>query len=127
MASRARTRLTLEEVLSGVFDDDFGLSDSESSEEEGENVYTYSGKHNLAHGEVVALSKAVSSEPTEDHNDLVNLVLCLLFLQLFMKVVVRMMIRKRPWSVLVSRAHAYTKIIFYLLVPVFYPGIVCGH
>ena len=36
MASRARTRLTQDEVLSGVFDDDFGLSDSESSEEEGE-------------------------------------------------------------------------------------------
>ena len=51
------------EVLSGVFDDDFGLSDSESSDEEGENVYTYSGKRNLARGEVVALSKAVSSEP----------------------------------------------------------------
>ena len=59
----------LDEVLSGIFDDDFRLSDSESSEEEGENVYTYSGKRNLAGGEVVALSKAVSSEPTEDHND----------------------------------------------------------
>ena len=57
-----RTRLTLDEVLSGVFDDNFGLSDSESSEEEGD-VYTFSGKHNLARGEVVALSKAVSSEP----------------------------------------------------------------
>ena len=56
-------------MLSGLFDDDFGLSDSESSEEEGEDVYAYSGKHNLARGEVVALSKAVSSEPTEDHND----------------------------------------------------------
>ena len=30
MASRVRTRLTLDKVLSGVFDDDFGLSDSES-------------------------------------------------------------------------------------------------
>ena len=30
MASRARTWLTLDEVLSGVFDNDFGLSDSES-------------------------------------------------------------------------------------------------
>ena len=69
MASRARTPLTLDEVLSGVFDADFGLSDSESSEEEGEDVYIYSGKHNLARGEVVALSKAVSSESTEDHND----------------------------------------------------------
>ena len=69
MASRARTWLTLDEVLWAVFDDDFRLSDSESSEEEGENVYTYSRKHNLAHEEVVALSKTVSSEPTEDHND----------------------------------------------------------
>ena len=56
-------------MLSGIFDNFFGLSDSESSEEEGENVYTYSGKHNLARGEVVALSKTVSSEPTEDHDD----------------------------------------------------------
>ena len=32
--SRARTRLTLDKVLSGVFDDDFGLSDGESSDEE---------------------------------------------------------------------------------------------
>ena len=69
MASKARTRLTLDEELSGVFDDDFRFSDSESSEEEEEDIYNYSGKHNLARGEVVALSKAVSSEPTEDHND----------------------------------------------------------
>ena len=32
MASRVRTPLTLNEVLSGVFDDDFGLSDTKSSE-----------------------------------------------------------------------------------------------
>ena len=61
MASRTRTRLTLDEVLTGVFDDDIWLSDSESSEEEGEDVYT--GKHNLARGEVVALAKLFSSEP----------------------------------------------------------------
>ena len=61
MASRARTRLTLNEVLSGVFDDDFGLSDGESSAEEGEDVYACSGKYKLARGEVAALSKAVSS------------------------------------------------------------------
>ena len=53
-------------------DDDFGLSDSESSEEEGEDVYTYSGKHNLARGAVVALSKAVSSEPLKIITTLVN-------------------------------------------------------
>ena len=39
-----------------------------------------------------------------------------------MTVVVRLTTRKRPWSVLVSRAHAYTTIIVCLLVPVFYPG-----
>ena len=49
MASRARTRLTLDEVLLGVIDDDFG-------------------KHNLARWEIVAPNNAVSSEPTEDHN-----------------------------------------------------------
>ena len=122
MASRARTRLTLDELLSGVFNDDFGLSDSESSEEEGEDVHTSSGKHNLACGEVVALSKAVSSEPLKIITTLVNLVLYLLFLQLVMTVVVRMMMRKRPWSVLVSRAHCIYKKIVCLLVPVFYPG-----
>ena len=75
---------------------DFRLSDSESSEEEGENVYTYSGKRNLARGEVVALSKAVSSGLLKIITTLVNLVLCLLFLRLVMTVVVRMIIRKRP-------------------------------
>ena len=52
-ASTARTRLTLDEVLSGVFDDDFRLFDSESSKEEGEYVYAYSGKGNIYHVEVV--------------------------------------------------------------------------
>ena len=86
-------------MLSGIFDDDFGLSDSESSELEGEDVYTYSGKHNLARGEVVALSKAVSSELLKIITTLVNLALHLLFLRLVMTVEVRMMIRKRSWSV----------------------------
>ena len=31
------------------------------TEEEGEVVYAYSGKHNLARGEVAAISKAVST------------------------------------------------------------------
>ena len=68
---------------------------------------------------MIALSKADSSEPTED---LVNLVVRLLFLRLVMTVVVRMTIRKKLWRVLVSRAHAYTQIIVCLLVPVCYPG-----
>ena len=91
-----------------AFNDDFGLSDSDNSNEEGENVYTYSGKHNLARGEVIALSKAVGSEPTEDHINPGECSVCLLFFRLVMTVVVRMMIRKRPWRLLVNRAHAYT-------------------
>ena len=39
-----------------------------------------------------------------------------------MTVIVSVIIRKRPWNILVSTAHAYTKIIVWLLVPVFYPG-----
>ena len=69
MASKVITRLTLDEVLSGIFDNDCRLSDSESNVEEGQNVYTNSGKQIIVRGEVVVLSKAVSSEPTEDHND----------------------------------------------------------
>ena len=78
-----------------------------SSEEEGEDVYTYSGKHNLVLGELLA--KAVSSEPTEDHNDPSEFSAMSAVPSLVMTVVMRMMFRKRPWSVLVSRAHAYTQ------------------
>ena len=49
----------LDEVLFGALDDDFGLSE----------VTAYTGKRNLARREVAAVNKAVSSEPTEDHND----------------------------------------------------------
>ena len=103
MALIARTMLTLDEVLLGVFDDYFGLSDSESSEGKRENVYAYSGKHNLARGEVVTLSKKLLVVSLlKIITILVNLVLCLLFLRLVMTVVVRMIIRKSPWSLLVS-------------------------
>ena len=59
MASRLKTRLTFDDMLSDIFDDDFRLSDCESSEEE-EDVYACSSKSNLAHGEMAVLSKAVS-------------------------------------------------------------------
>ena len=43
MTSRLRTRISLDKLLSGIFDDDFGLTDRENSYEEGEDVYAYSG------------------------------------------------------------------------------------
>ena len=50
---------------------------------------------------MVAISKAISSEPIEDHNDPGEFSATLF---LVMTVVVRMLMRKRPWNVLVSIA-----------------------
>ena len=47
-----KPQLALDEVLFGVFDDDFGLSDGESSEEEGEDVYTVKNEVCKAHKNV---------------------------------------------------------------------------
>lgn len=64
MAWRSRSNLSLEDVLSGIFDDDFGLSEGQSSDEEGEGIYAYAGKPRVDPGEVAALSRAVTCEPT---------------------------------------------------------------
>ena len=72
---------------------------------------------------MVALSKAVSSEPTEDHNDPGEFSA--------MSAVPSACYDSGSEDddreeTLVSRAHAYTKIIVCLLVPVFYPGSLWG-
>ena len=37
------SRFTIEEVLEAILDDDFGLSDGEDSEIEGEDIYSFWG------------------------------------------------------------------------------------
>ena len=58
------SRLSLDEVLSRVFDDDFGLEE-ESSEEEGEeqssSIHAFSGLHTIDPKEVAALDSIVTS------------------------------------------------------------------
>lgn len=60
-ASRSRSNLTLDQVLSGVFDDDRAFW-RWTSEEEGEGIYAYSGKPTVEPGDIVALGKAVTTE-----------------------------------------------------------------
>ena len=38
-------RYTIEEALQAILDDDFGLSDGESSDEEGDDIYGYIGEY----------------------------------------------------------------------------------
>ena len=53
-------RFSISEVLDLV-----GLSDSDSSEEEGDGVCAYRGKHSVDSGEVLALAQAVSNDLPE--------------------------------------------------------------
>lgn len=59
------SRLSLDEVLQGVFDDDsdeFGLSEDESSEGEDEGISAYAGQHHMDLEEVAALGRVVAPE-----------------------------------------------------------------
>ena len=56
MASRM---FDVEEAISAIFDDDFGLSDGELSGEEGEDIYPYLGEPILVRSTVEELTRAV--------------------------------------------------------------------
>ena len=71
---------------------------------------------------MVALSKAVSSEPTEDHNNPCEFSAMSAFPSACYDSGSEDDDQEETFKCLVSRAHAYTKIIICLLVPVFYPG-----
>ena len=56
------TNLSLDQVLSRLFQDDpyeFGLSDSDSSEDEGDEMAAYSGDREMQVEEISALSREV--------------------------------------------------------------------
>ena len=54
MTSGSLCILSLSRLLSGIFDDDFGISKGGNFEEEGEGIYAYPG-------DVVALGNAVTT------------------------------------------------------------------
>ena len=61
--------LTVGEALEAILDDDFGLSDGESSDEEGEDIYGYIGEPVLHCTDVEEkLGEAVVDGPFSDHD-----------------------------------------------------------
>ena len=59
----ATKRLTVDDVLETIFDDEFGLSDGESSDEEcGEDLYAYLGESVVSRSDVDALTRAIVSD-----------------------------------------------------------------
>lgn len=61
-------RLTVDEALEATLDDDFGLSDGESSDEEGEDTYGYLGEPVLHRTDIEELGEAVVDGPLSDHD-----------------------------------------------------------
>ena len=58
-----KARFNVSEVLSMCYNSDFGLSEDESSCDEGEEVHAYRGPRVMFPLEVAALTRAVTSEP----------------------------------------------------------------
>ena len=59
----SRQLLKTDEVVELLFDDDFGVSEGDSSDEDGEGVFAYAGQQHFDSAEVAALSKGVVPIP----------------------------------------------------------------
>ncbi len=53
-----------DEVIQRLFDDDFGLSENETSDEEGEGIFTCAGQQHLDTVELATLSSGVEVQPS---------------------------------------------------------------
>ena len=51
-------------VIQRLFEDDFGLSENESSNEEGERIFAYAGQRHLDTVELATLSSSVEVQPS---------------------------------------------------------------
>ena len=56
-------KLGVDEVLQRLFDDDFGLSEDDSSDEDGEGIFAYAGEQHFDAAEAAALSSGVAFNP----------------------------------------------------------------
>ena len=65
----ATRRLTVDEALDAVFDDDFGLSDGESSEEEGDDLYALLGEPVVRRSDIDALTRDLVDDDDGSTND----------------------------------------------------------
>ena len=55
-------RLTMEEILSRVYDDEFGLSDDNSSEDDYEGIYFYLGQSRTDPEKVISMGRSVMND-----------------------------------------------------------------
>ena len=53
-----------DEVILRLFEDNFGLSENESSDEEGEGILAYAGQQHLDTVELATLSSGVEVQPS---------------------------------------------------------------
>ncbi len=53
-----------DEVIQRLFDDDFGLSENEANNEEGEGIFAYAGQQHLDTVELATLSSGVEVQPS---------------------------------------------------------------
>ena len=51
-------------VIQCLFDNNFGLSENETSDEEGEEIFAYAGQHHLHTVELATLSSGVEVQPS---------------------------------------------------------------
>lgn len=53
------SRYTIEEALESILDDDFGLTDGESSDEDGDDIYSYAGQPVLSRADVQDIGESI--------------------------------------------------------------------
>lgn len=58
----------MQQTISAVFDDNFGLSDGDSSEEEGEEIYPYLGEPEILRNSVKEMTNAIENAMIDDHD-----------------------------------------------------------
>lgn len=63
------SRYTIDEALEAILDDDFGLSDGDSSDEEGEDIYCYVGEPVLRRADVDILGGSIADGLLVDRED----------------------------------------------------------
>ena len=63
------SRYTIDEALEAILDDDFGLSDGDSSDEEGEDIYCYVGEPVLRRADVDILGGSIADSLLVDRED----------------------------------------------------------
>ena len=63
------SRYMIEAAIEAIFDDEFGLSDGESSDEDGKDIYGYVGEPVLRHADVRHLEESIVASHLVDREE----------------------------------------------------------